>query len=68
MPIVKMSATETKEKTVNEAEAMLGMPLPLLDLEPSISVSKDIVDSKNPTGKPRVVILGSGWGGFNFGN
>ena len=33
---------------------VMGMPVP--------------VEDSKPKNKPKVVILGAGWGGFNFGN
>ena len=53
MVSAKMSfGLEFQEGYISDASITLGMPLPPLE-------------SKS---KPKVVILGSGWGGFNFGN
>ena len=52
MSTAQMSFIDQKEGTISDVSKSLGMPLPPLE-------------SKT---KPKVVILGSGWGGFNFGN
>lgn len=55
---ISMSATSQS----SDAAVALGMPLP--------PVAEKIGESSSEStnGKPKVVILGSGWGGFNFGN
>jgi hypothetical protein len=51
----------------------MGMPL-ITEDKPKGMVTEDeskedsMITKYKPKGKPKVVILGAGWGGFNFGN
>ena len=62
-----MGFDDTNDGTaVSEAEVALGMPLPLESKLLSQELQKPVETESNS--KQKVVILGSGWGGFNFGN